>query len=68
MKSKSGVYIYIGRKLNENSVKTEVSLDAIMNGKAQHWFCFSDNGCSSVFYVNNVQLLTLLHCIQQYIA
>lgn len=26
-----------------------MKLDAIMNGKVRHWFCFSDNGCSPVF-------------------
>jgi len=49
MKSKSRAYIYIGRKLNESSVKTEITLDAVMNGEVQHWFCFSDNDCSLVF-------------------
>ena len=31
----------MGSKLNENSEETGIRLDAIMNGKVEHWFCFS---------------------------
>lgn len=35
----------------ENSVKTEIKLDTVMNGKLQYWFCFSHNGCSPGMFI-----------------
>lgn len=51
MKSKSRGYIYIRRKVTENSVRTGIKLDTIMNGKVQYWLCFSDNGCSPGMFI-----------------
>lgn len=46
MKSKSRGYIIQRRKITENSVKTGIKFDMVVNGKVQYWFCFSHNDCS----------------------